>query len=86
MADPFQVPTYFIPLYFQFVRGSSPLTAAVGLLLFIFLMVTFGFLNGALMSKLGYYMPWYLAGGILTTIGGALMSTHDIFPRPTSLN
>ncbi|OOQ89032.1 MFS transporter [Penicillium brasilianum] len=69
------VPTYYIPLYFQFVRGDSALTAAVRLLPFIILMVAFGFLNGALMSKLGYYMPWYLGGGILTTIGGALMST-----------
>ncbi|KAJ5669889.1 hypothetical protein N7462_010959 [Penicillium macrosclerotiorum] len=71
------VPTYYIPLYFQFVRGDSALTAAVRLLPFIILMVCFGFLNGGLMSKFGYYMPWYLAGGILTTTGGALMSTID---------
>lgn len=76
--DRFQVPTYYIPLYFQFVRGDSALTAAVRLLPFIILMVTFGFLNGGLMSKLGYYMPWYLTGGILTTIGGALMSAYNI--------
>lgn len=76
MNNPFQVPTYYIPLYFQFVRGDSALTAAVRLLPFIILMVAFGFLNGALMSKLGYYMPWYLGGGVLTTIGGALMSTN----------
>lgn len=69
-----QIPTYYIPLYFQFVRGDSALTAAVRLLPFIVLMVAFGFLNGGLMSKLGYYMPWYLAGGLLTTAGGALMS------------
>ncbi|KAJ5586729.1 uncharacterized protein N7459_002494 [Penicillium hispanicum] len=68
------VPTFYIPLYFQFVRGDSPLTAAVRLLPFIVLMVFFGLANGALMSKLGYYMPWYLAGGILTTTGGALMT------------
>ncbi|KAJ5177213.1 uncharacterized protein N7482_003090 [Penicillium canariense] len=69
------VPTYYIPLYFQFVRGDSALTSAVRLLPFIILMVTFGFLNGGLMTKLGYYVPWYMAGGLLATIGGALMST-----------
>lgn len=68
-----QVPTFYIPLYFQFVRGDSPLTAAVRLLPFIAVMVFFGLLNGALMSKFGYYMPWYLVGGIFTTIGGSLM-------------
>ncbi|KAJ5524144.1 hypothetical protein N7494_010794 [Penicillium frequentans] len=71
------IPTYYIPIYCQFVKGDSPLTAAVRLLPFIVLMVFSGLLNGALMSKLGYYMPWYLAGGILTSIGGGLMSTID---------
>ncbi|KAJ5642089.1 hypothetical protein N7490_006089 [Penicillium lividum] len=71
------IPTYYIPIYCQFVKGDSPLTAAVRLLPFIVLMVFFGLLNGALMTKLGYYMPWYLAGGILTSVGGGLMSTID---------
>ncbi|KAJ5536079.1 major facilitator superfamily transporter [Penicillium frequentans] len=71
------IPTYYIPIYCQFVKGDSPLIAAVRLLPFIVLMVFSGLLNGALMSKLGYYMPWYLAGGILTSIGGGLMSTID---------
>lgn len=69
----FQVPTFYIPLYFQFVRGDSPLAAGVHLLPFIVLMVFFGLVNGAMMSLFGYYMPWYLAGGVLTTIGGSLM-------------
>ncbi|KAJ5992170.1 major facilitator superfamily transporter [Penicillium sp. IBT 35674x] len=71
------IPTFYIPIYCQFVKGDLPLTAAVRLLPFIVLMVFSGLLNGALMSKLGYYMPWYLAGGILTSIGGGLMSTID---------
>ncbi|KAB8542086.1 hypothetical protein FH972_025549 [Carpinus fangiana] len=72
------VPTFYIPLFFQFVRGDSPLTAAVRLLPFICVMVFFGLLNGALLSKFGLYMPWYLAGGILTVIGGSLMYTVDV--------
>ncbi|KAJ9660037.1 hypothetical protein H2201_007078 [Coniosporium apollinis] len=71
------VPTFYIPLFFQFVHGESPLTAAVRLLPFIVLMVFFGLFNGAMMSLFGFYMPWYLLGGILTTIGGALMYTID---------
>ena len=34
-------------------------------------------LNGAVLSKYGLYMPWYLVGGILMTIGAALMCTVD---------
>lgn len=56
------MPTYYIPVYFQFVREDPPLAAAVRLLPFIIPMVVFGFLNGSMMSKFGYYMPWYLMG------------------------
>lgn len=69
----FEVPTFYIPLYFQFVRGDEPLTAAVRLLPFICIMVFFGLLNGAFMSKIGYYMPWYLFGGAFAVAGGSLM-------------
>ncbi|KAH8807449.1 major facilitator superfamily transporter [Xylogone sp. PMI_703] len=69
------VPTYFIPLYFQFVRSDAPLKAGVRLLPFIVVMVFFGLVSGGLISKSGYYMPWYLLGGCLTLTGGSLMYT-----------
>ncbi len=69
------VGVYFIPLYFQFARGDTAIMAAVRLLPFIVIMVTFIMLNGALMPVFGYYMPWYLASGILMLIGGSLMYT-----------
>ena len=69
------VPIYFIPLYFQFVRGDSALEAGVRLLPFVVLLVFGVIFNGAMMGKLGYYMPWYLLGGILSVIGGALLFT-----------
>lgn len=33
--------------------------------------------NRAFLPKVGYYIPWYLAGGILIIIGGALMYTVE---------
>lgn len=69
------IPIYYIPLFFQFARGETPVQAAVRLLPFVFMIVAFSVLNGLLMSKLGYYMPWFLAGGVLGLIGGALMYT-----------
>ncbi|KAJ5614140.1 hypothetical protein N7528_007794 [Penicillium herquei] len=68
------VPLYYIPLFFQF-RGDDAIQSAVRLLPFVFLLVFFMLLNGALMPKLGYYMPWYLFSGVTILIGGALMST-----------
>ncbi len=73
------IAVYFIPLYFIFVRGDSALEAGVRLLPLIVLMVVFCVANGAVMAKTGYYMPWYLFGGIFSVIGGALMYTVDEF-------
>ncbi|KAF7177585.1 hypothetical protein CNMCM7691_005914 [Aspergillus felis] len=72
------VPIYMIPLYFQFTRGDAALDAGVRLLPFIILMVATILTNGALLSKFGYYMPWYTAGGLLALTGGALMYTVDL--------
>lgn len=71
----FFVPIYFIPLFFQFARNDSAIEAGVRLLPLVCLLVFAVVLNGALMSKYGYYMPWYLAGSCLALIGSALMYT-----------
>ncbi|KAL8729269.1 MAG: hypothetical protein Q9166_004890 [cf. Caloplaca sp. 2 TL-2023] len=70
-------PTYYIPLFFQFALGDSALKAAVRLLPFICMLVLFSLLNGSLMAKFGYYMPWYLFGGALVIVGSSLMYTLD---------
>lgn len=69
------IPIYYIPLFFQFARGETPVQAAVRLLPFVFAIVVLSILNGIFMSKLGYYMPWFLAGGVLSVIGASLMFT-----------
>jgi MFS family permease len=71
------LPVYFIPLFFQFVKQETPLEAAIRLLPFICLLVFAVLVNGTLLSKYGFYMPWYLVGGILILTGGALMYTVD---------
>ncbi len=72
------VSIYFIPLYFQFVRNDSALEAGVRLLPFVLLLVFAVMFNGAMMGKLGYYMPWYLLGGVLSLVGGTLLYTITV--------
>jgi hypothetical protein len=66
---------YYIPLFFNFTRGDSNIDAAVRLLPFICITIFFVMLNGALMPKFGYYMPWYLFSGVFMLIGGSVMYT-----------
>jgi MFS family permease len=69
------IPVYFIPLYFQFSRGDSGLQAAVRLLPFICVDITFVMGQGILMPLVRYYFPFYIITGIFAIIGGALMYT-----------
>ncbi|KAJ5296301.1 uncharacterized protein N7443_007194 [Penicillium atrosanguineum] len=66
---------YYIPIYFQFTQGDNAIRSAVRLLPFIFLLITAIPTSGAVMSRLGYYKPWYLAGSIIAFIPAVLMST-----------
>lgn len=72
------VPIYFIPLFFQFVRGDSALTAGVRILPFVFAAVSGAMINGAFFAKANLYMPWFFVAGILITIGGSLLSTTTL--------
>jgi hypothetical protein len=48
------VPTYYIPLYFQFVNNDTAIEAAVRLLPFIILLITSNMLSGVILPKMGY--------------------------------
>ena len=73
LTNGYQVPIYYIPLFFQFTHGDSALEAGVRLLPFVFMIVFFSLLNGFTMSKLGYYMPWYVWAAATSLVGTTLM-------------
>ncbi|KAK4240607.1 major facilitator superfamily-domain-containing protein [Achaetomium macrosporum] len=68
---------YYTPLLFQFTRGDGALQAGVRLLPLMSMIVAFSIINGYLMPKLGYYMPWYVFGNAVILAGSALMFTID---------
>ncbi|KAK7920436.1 efflux pump antibiotic resistance protein [Apiospora marii] len=66
---------YYTPILFQFTRGDGALDGGVRILPLICMIVFFCLLSGALLPKLGYYMPWYVVGNSLILVGAALMLT-----------
>jgi MFS family permease len=69
---------YYVPLFFQFTRGDTALTAAVRLLPFICIFIFFVMLTGGSMPLVGRYNVYYLASGVLIVAGGAcLYATVD---------
>lgn len=69
------VMSYYLPLYFQTIRGKSPIASGVDLLPSILTQVFGSFLSGKLISMAGYYLPFGIASSVLATAGyGALSS------------
>jgi MFS family permease len=69
--------TYYVPLYFQFIKGDGALEAGVRLLPLIMFMVFASMVNGFLMPRYGLIPIWYIGGSSFALIGSALMYTVD---------
>ncbi|KAI3391485.1 hypothetical protein diail_7212 [Diaporthe ilicicola] len=70
--------SYFLPLYFRSVQGSSPFTAGVHMLPSIISQLITAVLTGLAVSKLGYYLPWAIFSAVLSSIGSGLISTWTV--------
>ncbi|KAF2194356.1 MFS general substrate transporter [Zopfia rhizophila CBS 207.26] len=71
-------PYYYLPIYFQAVKGDSPLMSGVHILPSILSQVIVTMSTGTLIQKMGYYLPNVLTGTALTTIAYGLYSTLSL--------
>ncbi|KAF4961863.1 hypothetical protein FSARC_10021 [Fusarium sarcochroum] len=67
--------TYYIPLYFQFIRGDGALDAGMRLLPLVIAMIVATIVSGILLPKTPYFSPWYIGGSGMLLAGTALMYT-----------
>ncbi|KAI1454003.1 major facilitator superfamily domain-containing protein [Annulohypoxylon moriforme] len=65
---------YFLPVYFQAVKGDTPLMSGVSFLPFALAIIPFGGLAGAFMSKTGLYRLLHWVGFALSAVGAGLFS------------
>ncbi|KAL1856396.1 hypothetical protein Daus18300_010768 [Diaporthe australafricana] len=72
------ITSYFLPLYFQSVQGSSPFTAGVHMLPSIISQLITAVFSGFAVSKLGYYLPWAIFSAVFSSIGAGLISTWTV--------
>ncbi|KAI0595292.1 major facilitator superfamily domain-containing protein [Biscogniauxia sp. FL1348] len=64
--------TFYTPVYFQFAQNDSSLMAAVRLLPFLLVTITFNLATGWALPKVKYYMPLCLVSGLLLTLASGL--------------
>ncbi|CEL09673.1 hypothetical protein ASPCAL12806 [Aspergillus calidoustus] len=65
---------YYIPIYFQAVKGDSALTSGVNMLPNILAQLVTAVASGLLIGKLGFYIPWAIGGAIFCAVGTGLLS------------
>lgn len=72
-----QMIPYFLPFWFQAIRGDSPLTSAIHMLPSVLSNIVgiVGF--GAFVRKFVYVPPWAIVGSALACIGSGLLSTFS---------
>ncbi|KAI9698561.1 MAG: hypothetical protein M1820_007451 [Bogoriella megaspora] len=66
---------YYLPIWFQAIKGVSAIKSGIMLLPMILSSVIGALASGAIISKLGYYNPFVLLSSILTPIGAGLLAT-----------
>lgn len=76
--------TFYIPIYFQFTQNDSSLMAAVRLLPYLLITMTFNLATGWALPKVKYYMVLCLVSGTLMTLAGALFFAYLTPSTPTS--
>ena len=69
---------YYLPLYLQSVKGSSPTRSGIQILPLMLSTVLTSIVGGIMVTIIGYYTPILIAAAALMTIGYGLISTWTI--------
>ena len=69
---------YYLPIYFQSVDNFSASQSGVNNIPLVLGISLLTVLSGAIISKVGYYVPFLLVGSALATISAGLLYTLDI--------
>ncbi|KAK0544155.1 hypothetical protein OC846_006165 [Tilletia horrida] len=64
---------YFLPIYFQSVRGSSAIRSGVETLPFIVAVIFSVTATGMMVNKFGLYIPYLFAGTALLSLGSGML-------------
>lgn len=70
--------TYYIPIYFQSIKGSSAIHSAIQLLPFMLAVIISSISTGALVSSFGRYYFILVGGAVFLIVGTGLITTWQV--------
>ncbi|KAI1357760.1 putative MFS multidrug transporter [Xylaria arbuscula] len=68
----------YVPIWFQAVKGASPSLSGVYTLPSIITQLLSTIISGALLGRVGYYLPFGIIGGAFTAVACGLISTWEL--------
>ncbi|KGO62059.1 Major facilitator superfamily domain, general substrate transporter [Penicillium expansum] len=69
---------YFLPIWFQSIKGSSAVESGIRLLPMMLSMVVGSIGGGITNSKIGYYTPLAIIGSCIMSVGAGLLTTFQV--------
>ncbi|CAF9938024.1 hypothetical protein IMSHALPRED_000629 [Imshaugia aleurites] len=74
----FFVLVYYLPIWFQAIKGVSAVESGIRNLPMILGLVIVSIVSGILITVFGYYTPWMILSSLLMAVGAGLMSTFKV--------
>ena len=74
----FFVMVFYLPIWFQAIKGASATKSGIMNLPAILGLVIISMLTGGLVTYIGYYTPFMLLSSVLLTVGAGLLSTFKV--------
>jgi hypothetical protein len=68
---------YFLPIWFQAIKGASAWKSGVMLIPLLLGMIATSIITGILVTMFGYYVPAMIASSIFASIGAGLLTTFQ---------
>lgn len=66
---------YYVSIWFQAIKGVSAIRSGIDTLPMIMSLVVASIMAGALVQRLGYYVPFMIASSIIMSIGAGVITT-----------
>jgi MFS family permease len=68
----------YIPIWFQAIKGVSPVKSGIDTIPLVGGVVVGSIMSGAIVGRIGYYLPFMYLGSILMSIGSGLLTTLKV--------
>ncbi|KAK3685117.1 putative MFS aflatoxin efflux pump [Podospora appendiculata] len=69
---------YFIPLWFQAIKGISAIDSGIRLLPMVLPLVFSSIFTGVSIGRIGYYTPFMIVGNCIMIVGAGLLTTFQV--------